>query len=278
MQTRWCTMLALITLALATLIACREVEGTGRQQLVLVPEGIANQQGAAAYQQVLQEEQRSNDQEMIQILERIGRRLAAVAPDRGYDWEFTLLESPQANAFALPGGKVAVYTGILPYAQTEAGLATVIGHEIAHAIARHGSERMSQGILLQGGGLALDLALQQQGVEPTDRNLWMGAFAMSSQLGVMLPYSRKHELEADQLGLIYMAKAGYDPRVAPEFWERFASESAQPEFLSTHPHSDRRSDELQEAMDEALQLYRAADQQYGTGVRLPQRYQTVGER
>lgn len=278
MQIRWCSMMAVITFALATLIACRQVEGTGRQQLVLVPEGVANQQGAALYQQVLQDETRSNDQEMIQIVERVGRRLAAVAPDRGFDWEFTLLESPEANAFALPGGKVAIYTGILPYCQTEAGLATVMGHEIAHAIARHGSERMSQGILVQGGGLALDLALQQNGIEPTERNLWMGAFAMGSQLGVMLPYSRKHELEADHLGLIYMAKAGYDPRVAPEFWQRFASESAQPEFLSTHPHSGRRSDELQDMMDEAIERYRQADEQYGTGVPLPQRYQTVGQR
>ena len=253
--------------------ACRTVEGTGRSQLMLVPQDVANQQGAAAYQQVLSKETVANDPAMNEILQRVGRRLAAVAPDRDFEWEFTLIESAQANAFALPGGKVAIYTGILPYCRNEAGLATVMGHEIAHAIARHGGERMSQGILTSGGAVALDLFLQEQGVEPTERNMWLGAFALGSQVGVLLPYSRKHESEADFLGLKYMAKAGYDPRVAPEFWDRFATKgSGQPEFLSTHPDSGRRSQDLNDALDEALKLYRQADEQYGKGVTLPQRY------
>lgn len=269
--------LAALILAIAALIGCREVEGTGRTQLMLVPQSVVNQQGAAAYQEILGQETVSTDSEMAAIVERVGRRLAAVAPDRGFQWEFTLLESGTPNAFCLPGGKVAIYTGILPYCQTEAGLATVMGHEIAHAIARHGGERMSQGIATSVGAVAIDVALQEKGVEPTERAMWMGAFALGSQVGVLLPYSRKHESEADYLGIRYMAAAGYDPAAAPGFWGRFGGKSGTPEFLSTHPASERRSADLQDALDEAQQLYRQADQQYGMGVRLPARYQTAAK-
>ena len=207
------------------------------------------------------------------MVERVGRRLAAVAPARGFEWEFVLLESDTPNAFCLPGGKVAIYTGILPYCQNEAGLAAVMGHEIGHAIARHGGERMSQGILAGTATLALDLYLKERGVEPTEQALWMGAFALGSQLGVLLPYSRKHELEADYLGLMYMAKAGYDPREAPKFWQRFATLSrGQPEFLSTHPEPGRRAKDLSGSVPEALEHYHQATQQHAAGAMVPARY------
>lgn len=271
--------LPLILALLAALAAagCRTVEGTGRKQLLLTPAEIENQQGALAYQQILEQEEVVDDPEIVAFVERVGRRIAAVAPDRGFEWEFTVIASEQVNAFALPGGKVAVYTGILPTAQHEAGLATVIGHEIAHAIARHGGERMSQGILVAGSTIALDVALSRSGVEPSERNLWLGALGLGTQLGVLLPFSRKHELEADHLGLLYMARAGYDPRAAPAFWQRMqelARGAQPPEFLSTHPHPDRRVEELWELMDEALEAYRAADVRYGSGEPVPEPYRT----
>lgn len=262
--------IALIALCLT---GCARVAGTGRTQLILTTPAMEAHQGAAAYRSIIAEETLSDDRAMTAIVERVGRRLAAVAPDPGFDWEFTLLASDTANAFALPGGKVAIYTGILRYCETEAGLAAVMDHEIAHAIARHGGERMSQGIVVAGAGVALDAYLQNQDVEPTERNLWLGAFALGSQLGVMLPYSRAHELEADHLGLRYMAAAGYDPRAAPAFWRRFATgASATPEFLSTHPASDRRARELAADLPAALERYRRASEQFGHGVRLPARY------
>ncbi|MDA3961302.1 MAG: M48 family metallopeptidase [Planctomycetota bacterium] len=263
-----------LTAVLALLLAaCATVEGTGRQQVILTSAGMENAQGASAYREVLSQEKPSNDAAMQAVVERVGRRLAAVAPDRGFEWEFTLLESDQVNAWCLPGGKVAIYTGILPYCENEAGLAAVMGHEIAHAIARHGGERMSQGILVAGTGVALDVYMRERGVEPTDRAMWMGAFALGSQVGVMLPFSRSHELEADYLGLVYMAKAGYDPAEAPRFWQRFASlSSGTPEFLSTHPDSGRRSDALSAEQDRAAALYQQAPQQYGLGETFPARY------
>ena len=259
-------------------ISCAQVEGTGRRQILLTSADAENKQGATAFSKIVATETVSQDREMTAIIERVGNRLSAVAPDRGFDWEFTLLESNSVNAFALPGGKIAFYTGILASCQNEAGLAVVMGHEIAHVIARHGGERMSHGILTSIGGLTLDVLLQQNDVEPSEKNLWMSAFALGSQVGFSLPYSRKHELEADYLGLMYMAKAGYDPREAPLFWQRMSQlGGGQLEFLSTHPMSDKRARELAAAMDEALVHYQAAPQQYGKGVTVPTRYFSVTE-
>jgi len=247
--------LAALTLAVAALIGCREVEGTGRSQLLLVPESVVNQQGIAAYRDIIDQETVSTDQEMTAIVERVGRRLAAVAPDRGFQWEFTLLESGTPNAFCLPGGKVAIYTGILPYCQTEAGLATVMGHEIAHAIARHGAERMAHQRLVQLGSLAAGLAFSDMDVQT--QHMVMGALGVGAQYGVLLPFSRDHESEADYMGLVYTARACFDPTEAPKLWERMgaASGGAPAEFTSTHPSHDTRIRQFSEWMPEAIEIY-----------------------
>ena len=173
----------------------------------------------------------------------------------GYVWEFNLIESDQANAWCMPGGKVAFYTGILPICQDDTGVAVVMGHEIAHAIAEHGGERMSQEMALQMGGMALSEAVKTKPQET--QALFMTAFAVGAQFGAMLPFSRKHESEADHMGLIFMAMAGYDPREAPKFWERMSAGSggAPPEFMSTHPSDETRIRQLYDRMPEALEYY-----------------------
>ena len=267
--------LAAALLALSAVIAaCAHVEGTNRSQLLLTSAAQENQLGAEAYAEVKQQEKACTDPETIALVERVGKRLAAVAPDRDFKYEFVVLESDTINAFCLPGGKVAVYTGILPYCQNEAGLAAVLGHEIGHAIARHGGERMSQGMAAQIGGQTLAAVLQAKGVDPTNTNLAMTAFGLGAQVGVMLPFSRSHELEADYLGLTYMAKAGYDPQEAVAFWKRFAtlSSGGTPAFLSTHPQSGDRAHDLADKMGEAKKLYAKAKEKYGTGANVPARW------
>jgi len=252
---------------------CRKVEGTGRNQLLLTSEGTETQLGLQAFNEVLQKEKRSTDRQAIAIVERVGQRIAAAAPQKGFQYEFVLLESKEANAFCLPGGKVCVYTGILKYCRDEGGLATVMSHEIAHAIARHGGERMSQGLIVEGLSMGLDAYLQSKGVSPTKTNVALAAFGAGAQVGVLLPYSRTHEYEADYLGLTYMAKAGYDPRLAEQFWERFAKAmgSGGPAFLSTHPASAERAKKMRENVAEALKLYEASPK-YGAGETLPTPY------
>jgi predicted Zn-dependent protease len=175
----------------------------------------------------------------------------------GYSWEFNLVESPEANAWCMPGGKVVFYTGILPITKDETGLAVVMGHEVAHAIAEHGNERMSQALLTDMGEVALAVALQEK-PEQTQQ-LWMTAYGIGSQVGVMLPFSRLHESEADRLGLIFMAMAGYDPNKAVDFWQRMAemkNGQAPPEFLSTHPSDDTRIRQIRERLPEAMKYYK----------------------
>jgi len=175
----------------------------------------------------------------------------------GYQWEFNLIESADVNAWCMPGGKVVVYTGILPVTRDGAGLAVVMGHEIAHAIAKHGNERMSQGLITELGGAALDVALKEK-PEKT-RQLWMTAYGLGAQFGVILPYSRLHESEADHLGLIFMAMAGYDPNSAAEFWQRMSvmkTGPAPPEFMSTHPSDQTRINRIKAELPEAMKYYK----------------------
>jgi len=174
----------------------------------------------------------------------------------GYRWEFNLIDSKDANAWAMPGGKVVVYTGILPITKNETGLAVVMGHEIAHAVAQHGAERMSQGLLQQLGGVALSVALQNE--PSTTQNLFMTAYGVGTTVGVMLPFSRTHESEADHLGLVFMAMAGYDPNAALDFWTRMAAQSGgnPPEFLSTHPSDETRIADLKKELPEAMSYYK----------------------
>ncbi len=232
-----------------------EVPLTGRSQLVDITREQEAALGLQTYQQVLSESKVLRSGQAVDIVRQIGYRLAKVIEDDpGFDWEFNVIESEQANAFALPGGKVAVYTGILPIVENVNGLSAVMGHEIAHAVARHGAERMAHQKLVQYGSMAAGMALGSMDVET--QKMIMGALGMGAQYGVLLPFSRKHESEADFMGLIYLARACYDPREAPKIWERMAKHSnGQPqEFMSTHPSHETRIRKLNEWMPEALTI------------------------
>ncbi len=253
--------------ALLLLAACATVPITGRRQLTFIPDSQINSMSFQQYDQVLAEGQLSDDAEATAMVRRVGRRIQAAVEEYfrqqglssqldGYQWDFNLLESDQVNAWCMPGGKVAFYTGILPICQDETGVAVVMGHEVAHAIAEHGNERMSQGLLVQMGGVALSEALKNKPEET--QALALTAFAVGAQYGAVLPYSRKHESEADHMGLIFMAMAGYDPQAAPVFWERMAAQGGAkpPEFMSTHPSDETRVRQLREHMAEALRYYK----------------------
>jgi len=259
------TALAACALALAS---CTKVPVTGRSQLSLIPSsqlvGLANQE----YDQFLKEHPASKDPEGTRKVRTVGQRIAKAVEgymgrkqmaDRleGYEWEFNLVDGKEINAFCMPGGKVVVYTGLLPVTRDETGLAVVMGHEIAHAIADHGGERMSQQLLAQLGGTALSVALSQKPAET--RQLAMAAFGAGASVGVLLPFSRLQESEADHLGLIFMALAGYDPSAAVEFWSRMKNAKtggAPPQWLSTHPADDTRIAQIKEDLPEALRYYR----------------------
>jgi predicted Zn-dependent protease len=235
------------------LLACQTAPITGRQQLILMSTAEENRMGISAYDQILREERVSRDPQLNALVRRVGQRIAAVAERPDFAWEFRVIDKEVANAFALPGGKVAVYTGILKYTQTEAGLAVVMGHEVAHALARHGGERMSRTVLAQLGLTAGQVLL---GIN--DPAVLQGIGLAYGIFGE-LPFSRSQESEADRIGLILMARAGYDPREAVPFWERMAAgkgDGGPPEFLSTHPSGETRIAQLREWMPEALQHYR----------------------
>lgn len=227
---------------------------TGRKQLVDLDREQEAALGLQSYQQILAQSRVVPGGPVVDKVREIGRRLAAVAEDPGFQWEFQVIESNQANAFCLPGGKVAVYTGILPITANDDGLAAVMGHEIAHAIARHGAERIAQQKLVQLGALAVGVAASD--MDPRTRMAVMGALGVGAQFGIMLPFSRDHESEADYMGLIYTARACFDPREAPRLWERMgAASGSQPaEFMSTHPSHETRIRQLNEWMPEALKV------------------------
>ena len=262
----WKTIAGLLLLSLM-IAACATVPITGRRQLTIIPGGEMRTMSFQQYDEVLAESHLSKDAEATAMIQNTGVRIQGAVEryfrergmsDRlaGYDWEFNLIESDRVNAWCMPGGKVAFYTGIMPICGSEAGIAVVMGHEIAHAIAEHGNERMSQGLILQMGGAALSEVTKTK-PEQT-RALYMSAFAVGAQFGAMLPFSRKHESEADHMGLIFMAMAGYDPHEAPKLWERMAASGGAgvPEFMSTHPSDDTRIRQLNEHMAEALEYYR----------------------
>ena len=257
---------ALLLLSLLLIAACATVPLTGRKQLSLIPDSQMNAMSYQQYEQVLAESTLSRDAAATAMVRRCGQRIQGAVEEYfrvnglshhldGYQWDFNLIESEQVNAWCMPGGKVAFYTGILPICGDEAGVAVVMGHEVAHAIAEHGSERMSQQLALSLGGMALGEAVKNKPEET--QAIWMTVFAVGAQFGAMLPYSRTHELEADHMGLIFMAMAGYDPQEAPKFWERMAAVGGQapPEFMSTHPSDVTRIRHLKENMPEALQHY-----------------------
>lgn len=240
-------------MALATLVACATVPFTNRRQLVLLSAREEAELGAEAFREALAKGTVVRSGRSAELVRDVGRRIAAVAAQPDFEWEFVLLDSKDVNAFALPGGKTAVYRGILPVAETTAGLAVVMGHEIAHAIARHGAERMSQGALLQLGGSVVGAAAG--GGAGTDAIL--AAYGLGSQVGVMLPFGRQQETEADIIGLMLMAQAGYDPREALDFWNRMerSGGGSSNEFLSTHPSGATRRATLTKHMAQALDYY-----------------------
>lgn len=213
--------------------------------------------GAQAFRQVVAQSRVDRDPRVNAAVDEVGRRLAAVANRPDFQWRFVVLDDDrQVNAFCLPGGKVGVYTGILPVARDQTGLAVVMGHEIAHALARHGAERMSHAQLAQLGGQALAIGLGGS----AEAGMVLAAYGLGAQYGVLLPYGRTQESEADRIGLLLMAQAGYDPRAAIEFWERMqrSDRSRQPEFLSTHPSGGTRIQQLRAWMPDATRLYEAA--------------------
>ncbi|MFO0011890.1 MAG: M48 family metallopeptidase [Planctomycetota bacterium] len=246
---------------------CRTTPVTGRKQFRFIPKSMEMSLGEQSYAEVVSQAKPSENQAWNEAVQRAGQRIAEVANAPDFQWEFRLLASDTKNAFCLPGGKVAIYEGIIPLCQNEAGLAVVMSHEIAHALAHHGAERMSQQTGVQGAGAVLGWAMSDY--SPATRELAMRAFGTGAQYGVLLPYSRKHESEADEIGLHLMARAGYDPAEAPLFWGRFGgakqANEAPPEWASTHPSDDRRASDLAAKLPEAIQLYEGSAVRYGRG-------------
>jgi predicted Zn-dependent protease len=268
MNRRMILKLAAFCCLLLLQTSCSEVAVTGRKQLNIVPDSMMNSMALQSYNEYIGANKLSANPQQTAMVKNVGTKIQKAVEKycaehklssqiRDYHWEFNLVEDPNINAWCMPGGKVVVYTGLMPVAQNEAGLAVVMGHEIAHAIARHGSERMSQGLLVEMGGMALDEALANK-PEQT-KSIFKQSYGLGSQLGVLLPYSRLQESEADHMGLIFMAMAGYNPNEAVSFWERMAAASkgkAPPEFLSTHPADSKRISNIKKLIPEAMRYYK----------------------
>lgn len=257
---------SLITLIIFSIVACSKVPITGRKQLKLLPNSMIMEMGQSNYTSFLKENPAVNpptrqSAEVTAVGIRISNAVEKYMKDNGlskqiagYKWEFNVVDSKDVNAWCMPGGKVVVYTGILPLTKDAAGLAVVMGHEIAHAVADHGNERMSQELAVQAAGMGLQIYMSQKPQQTND--IFMSAFGVGSQLG-MLGYSRQHELEADKLGLVFMAMAGYDPERAISFWQEMAKIGGNkpPEFMSTHPSDERRIAQIKAFLPEARKYY-----------------------
>jgi predicted Zn-dependent protease len=248
----------LLLVVLATPMGCETVPYTGRRQIQLVSPNEEAQMGVQSFKEIVGKATLSTDPQINAMVQRVGSRIAAVT-DLGYQWEFRVIQDDkQANAFALPGGKVAVYTGMLPITRDEAGLAAVLGHEIAHVLARHGGERLSQQMGVQ---TVTQVLAGMSSSNPATVQLVSAALGAGASVGVLLPWGRAQESEADHLGLILMAKAGYDPRASLDLWKRMAEASKgqrPPEFLSTHPAEATRIQQIEGWLPEALTYYRPA--------------------
>jgi len=246
---------------------CTTVPVTGRKQLSLVSKSELLPMSFQSYKSVLDSSKVLKTSDQAQMLKNVGEKIKVAVEEymaqkglsnqlNGYEWEFNLIEEDVVNAWCMPGGKVVFYTGIMPICQDEEGVAVVMGHEVAHAVANHGAERMSQGMVQQLGGVALSVALAES--PATTQRIYSAAYGVATTYGAMLPYSRLHESEADKMGLIFMAMAGYDPNEAPKFWERMREKSGggqPPEFMSTHPAHETRINDLKAAIPEAMKYY-----------------------
>jgi predicted Zn-dependent protease len=266
LSTRFVWIAGFVVCISAGILSCQSIPGTGKKSLVLLTRSQELQMGENAWAEIKKKEKRSTNLRATQILERVGQRVSAQAAIADFKWEFLLIESEQKNAFCLPGGKVAFYTGILPVLENEAAMAVVMGHEVAHAVARHGAQRVSQGLLTQFGLAVLDLAVLQ---DSQYRSAILGGLGLGAQVGVLLPFSRSHESEADVLGLRYAAAAGYDPDEAARFWQRFSKSGGAkpPEFLSTHPSDGTRIQNLKRLAGDLQAVY-ANSPRYALGERL----------
>lgn len=238
--------------------ACVSAPVTHRRQMILISDQQMNQLGSQGYDELLKENRIVKDPHLVDPIESIAKNLA-VASDKKLDWAFALIESPQINAFCMPGGKIGVFTGILPVAQNNAGLAAVLGHEIAHAVAKHGAERLSQTLVAETVLKGADVAMGNR----RDHDIIMAALGLGTNFGVLMPFSRQHENEADRIGLMYMAQAGYDPREAIQLWKRMAQQGGgnPPEFLSTHPSAKTRIKNLEKYLPAALASYERSHKQ-----------------
>jgi len=252
---------------LSLLLSCETVPITGRHQIDLIPSDTILSMSSGEYKDFLAKHKIITNTDQARMVTRAGQRIQHAVEKyftehnlagrlSDYKWEFNLVDDPQVNAWCMPGGKVVVYTGIMPVARDEAGLAVVMGHEISHAVAKHGDERMSQGLIAEMGGMALSVALSDKPKET--QSLFVTAYGLGAQVGALLPFSRVQESEADHLGLIFMAMAGYDPHVAVDFWKRMAGSKqggSPPEFLSTHPADATRIKNIEQLIPDAMKYY-----------------------
>ncbi len=259
-------LIAIIVFGTNMMQSCSTVPLIGRKQVSLLPESNMVEMSLTSYSQFLQENKLSGNKEQTNAVKRVGAKMSVAVEkylnDNGFadrvadfKWEFNLVQNDELNAWCMPGGKVVFYTGIMPLTQNDAGIAVVMGHEIGHAVARHGNERMSQQMLVQFGGMALSEAIKTKPEET--QAIFQSAYGLGAQYGVMLPYSRQQEYEGDKLGLIFMAIAGYNPNEAIQFWQRMAANSSgkTPEFLSTHPLEQNRIEAIKNFMPEAMKYY-----------------------
>ncbi|MCK6519018.1 M48 family metallopeptidase [Myxococcota bacterium] len=253
-------VLALALIASTVGTAAAKVPVTGRRQFNLIPDALMRQLGESSYKSTLADVKLSTGNENSQAIKSVGQAIAKAANQKSYDWEFKLIqENDTINAWCMPGGKIAVYTGLLPVVQNEAGLAFVMGHEVGHATAHHGAERLSQQLAVLGGMGALYLYLDNKSEMSTEQKaIVVAAMGAGAQVGVILPFSRLHEKEADVIGMMYMAKAGYPPSESIDVWDRMAKASGgggTPAFLSTHPSEDKRQENLKDWMPQAKKRY-----------------------
>ncbi|MDA3820907.1 MAG: M48 family metallopeptidase [Candidatus Delongbacteria bacterium] len=253
------------------LTACSTVPLINRKQVLFVPQSQILSMSYTNYNQFLDTNQVSTNQTEVNKVKTVGNNISTGVEEflkengltnrlEQFDWEFNLVENDVPNAWCMPGGKVMFYSGILPLCQNNDGIAVVMGHEIGHAVARHGNERMSQSLMVAAGGMALSEFMKSKPQQTQE--LFLSAFAIGSQVGVLLPYSRKHEYEADKLGLTFMAMAGYDPNESIKFWERMMEHGGPkpPEFLSTHPADAKRIAQMKANLPEAMKYYEASVQ------------------
>jgi predicted Zn-dependent protease len=256
-----------MVVAMLLVSACQPVPLSGRRQLDLISDAQLLEASNQSYQHLLDSARVITDTPSSEMVQRVGERIGLAVREylrgqnlaerlEGYQWQFTLFDDTMVNAFAMPGGKVGVFEGILAVSQDDSGLAVVMAHEIAHVVAQHGSERLSQLLLVQLGGVALDVALQNKPHQT--QQLFLAAFGLGAQVGILLPYSRLHEREADKLGLVFMAMAGYNPVTAVDFWKRMAAAQpagALPGFLQTHPPYEERVDAIAQFLPQAKRYY-----------------------